>query len=470
MSTIEKPSSVRHSTFRISHRASRIMHCALAMAVAAATAIVARAAEVARFVEYIETDGTGSAAGEYVMLDYKPTASSVVEMDVTPLDLSFNSAFFCARGAYTDYGTFTLFNVANNGLRWDYNRTTAQYETGLAEGVRQTIRAAPDGLWIDGVKSSTINVSPANYTPANKMVLFASYLTSINSSPSNMQKADNWAKMRLHSFKAWDDSGETLKVHLRPCVDTDGVACLYDIVNERLYYNGKSGKALTASASWSSDCLAVSSTPAQYGVPSPNGLMTDLAPNDVVPVSCPAVWTNDAGTASATCTGWKLYDDAGNVVSNGTETAFSYIHPGASRRLEWQWAVEYKVSASTDGGGTVAPTSQWIALGATATVTATPSTTHTFHHWAGDIPTGTNAQTAVLSFTVTAPAAFQAVFSKAPSAGTRTWIGGASGACRGRALHRRFDLRHAKAPQRGYLACGVYQGRQDGGRLLGRFA
>ena len=52
-----------------------------------ATAVAARAAEVAHFVEYIESDGAGSAAGEYVLLDYKPTARSVVEMDVTPLDL-----------------------------------------------------------------------------------------------------------------------------------------------------------------------------------------------------------------------------------------------------------------------------------------------------------------------------------------------------------------------------------------------
>ena len=390
--------------------AARIMRSALTLAVAAVATIASRAAEVARFVDYIASDGAGSAAGEYVMLEYTPTAQSVVEMDVALLDLSFNSALFCARGAYDYYGTFTLFNLAGHGLRWDYNRTTAQYEAGIEAGVRQTIRAAPDGLWIDGVKSSTITVSPANYTPANKMVLFASYLTSIYASPSNMQKAGNWAKMRLYSFKAWDDSGETLRVHLRPCVDTDGVVCLYDVVNERLYYNIKSGKAFTASASWSPDCLVVSAAPTQYGTPSPYGLTANLAANAVVPVSCPAVWTNEAGTVAATCAGWKLYDDAGNVISQGPETSFDYIHPGVARRLEWQWAVEYRVDASSTGGGTVAPASQWIASGATAAVTATPYATHTFHHWAGDIPAGANAQASALSISVSAPAAHQAVF------------------------------------------------------------
>ena len=135
-------------------------HCICVFAALVAAAISVGAAEVARFPEYIESDGTGSAAGEYVMLDYKPTASSVVEADVALLDLSFNHTIFCARGAYDYYGTFTLFYLANTGFRWDYNRTTAQYEaaSGLSAGERFVVRAAPDGLWIDGVKSDTIVV------------------------------------------------------------------------------------------------------------------------------------------------------------------------------------------------------------------------------------------------------------------------------------------------------------------------
>ena len=49
-----------------------------------------RAAEVARFVEYIQTDGRGSTVGEYVLLDYKPTAASFVEMDIMFLSQSAN--------------------------------------------------------------------------------------------------------------------------------------------------------------------------------------------------------------------------------------------------------------------------------------------------------------------------------------------------------------------------------------------
>ena len=407
------------------NNASKIIFASLV-----AAAVAAGAAEVARFPEYIESDGTGSAAGEYVMLDYKPTAASIVEADVALLDLSFNNTIFCARGAYETYSPFTLTYYTGNGFRWDYNRTTAQYEaaSGLTAGERFIIRAAPDGLWIDGVKSDTIVVSQANYTPANKMVLFASYRTSISASPSNMQNAGNWSKMRLYSFKAWDDNGETLKIHLRPCVDTDGVACLYDVVNDRLYYNIKSGKAFTASAANAPDVLFVTGFPAEYASPTPAyGSLSDIASGDQVSVSCPAVWTNDADTVAATCTGWKLYDNEGTVVSSGPENTFTYIHPGVGRRLEWQWAVEYKVSTSTDGGGTVAPAAQWIASGATATVTATPSATHSFSRWTGNVPAGANASATTLPLTVTEPVALKAVFLKTASSGTRAWIGGAAG-------------------------------------------
>ena len=37
------------------------------------------------------------------------------------------------------------------------------------------------------------------------------------------------------------------------------------------------------------------------------------------------------------CTGWKLYDETGAVVSAGDGTSFTYGHPAAYRRLEWQW-------------------------------------------------------------------------------------------------------------------------------------
>jgi len=88
------------------------------------------------------------------------------------------------------------------------------------------------------------------------------------------------------------------------------------------------------------DMLFVSTSPAVAGSPSPSGTTTGLAAGQTVSVSCGATpWTNAAETVRYDCTGWKLYDADGNVVSNGTETSFTYTHPDPAdyRMLEWQW-------------------------------------------------------------------------------------------------------------------------------------
>jgi hypothetical protein len=50
--------------------------------------------------------------------------------------------------------------------------------------------------------------------------------------------------------------------------------------------------------------------------------------------------TNNAESVLYFCTGWKLYNENGEVVSNGVETSFTYTHPSPAefRRLEWQWS------------------------------------------------------------------------------------------------------------------------------------
>ena len=86
----------------------------------------AHGASVSNFVEYVETDGN-NAPGEYVLLDYTPSSNSVVETEVAIRDLKISHGIFCTRGSTSTDRPFTLFYVGNSGLRWDYNRTTAEY-------------------------------------------------------------------------------------------------------------------------------------------------------------------------------------------------------------------------------------------------------------------------------------------------------------------------------------------------------
>jgi hypothetical protein len=136
--------------------------------------------------------------------------------------------------------------------------------------------------------------------------------------------ADRFAQDRSVNF-----GGQRLQeviVYTSPLTDAQADE-VYDYLNEKWFKNPGS--------------LVVDAAPEQVGSPSPAyGLHVGLAAGATVPVSCGAtIVTNAEETAFYVCTGWKLYDADGNVVSNGAGTAFTYIHPtpAAFRTLEWQW-------------------------------------------------------------------------------------------------------------------------------------
>ena len=336
------------------------MKKATGIILAAALGAVAQAwaTSIARFVEYVETDGNGSTPGEYVLLDYTPSSNSVVEADVAILASSATHTLFCSRETASSR-SFTCFYVKNEGFRWDYDTTQNKSGRKIASnGERHTVKCANTGFYVDGI--SVKPISPSSFTPGNKMALFASYNN--QAAPTPPTPSDNYAKLKLYSFKAWDDDGATLRVDLHPCVDTNGVAALYDTVTDTLLYS-LSAKTLKeapnpATPPVGKGMLLVTGTPVECGAVEPAyGAYIDLQAATEVPVSCPAAWTNAAGDAVATCTGWKLYNADGDVVGSDTTRAFTYVHPSpaAYRRLEWQWSLAFSQTGSpwhwTGAGG-----------------------------------------------------------------------------------------------------------------------
>ena len=230
----------RHSTSDTRHSSLVTRHSPLCIVLAALLAANARAAEVAKFVEYIETDGSASTPGEYILLDYTPTDASVVEAEVAILDKTKTHAVFCSRSS-AESRTFTCFYIGNTGFRWDYNTTQNSTGKKVTADERHTIRCASTGFYFDDDLAKS--VTPGSFTPGNRMALFASYNN--QTAPTTPTPSDNFAKMRLYSFKAWDDDGATLKVDLRPVVDTEDEPALLDLVTGTLYYNLTAGKAFT---------------------------------------------------------------------------------------------------------------------------------------------------------------------------------------------------------------------------------
>ena len=76
--------------------------------------------------------------------------------------------------------------------------------------------------------------------------------------------------------------------------------------------------------------------------PSPAyGLVSGLSAGAAVPATCGHTEVTNSNGSVYSCTGWKLYNENNAVVSNGTESAFTYVHPtpAAYRKLEWQWEI-----------------------------------------------------------------------------------------------------------------------------------
>ena len=147
------------------------------------------------------------------------------------------------------------------------------------------------------------------------------------------------------------------------------------------------GAALTRSAtgtlSWANDAsfrrtsgddvLIVASAPLNCGSPSPSGSEVNLAAGQQVAVSCGVTpWTK---TADYTCTGWRLLDIDGNVVSSGTDTSFTYTHPtpAAYRRLEWQWEAAIYVATTGNDGNPGTKSAPLATIGAAVTAAAAVS-------------------------------------------------------------------------------------------------
>ena len=223
-----------------------------------------------------------------------------------------------------------------------------------------------------------------------------------------------------HASRFWyftiEEDGEV--VHDYVPYSENGKSGIKDLVTDDFLENASSGGTVTLTG-WvppSYSILDVSSSLEGIGSPSPAyGETNGLEAADSFSVSCGATpVANAAGTIQYSCTGWKLYDDANAVVSNGVETSFTYVHPtpSAYRRLEWQWEVTaYHGTIAAGHGGAVSQSGAgWYAVGTPVTVTATPNAGYGFQRWTGTLPEGVSATSASVTFTPTAPFSMTAIF------------------------------------------------------------
>ena len=323
-------------------------------------------------------------------------------------------AIWCARGAW-NATTWTLFIINGNRFRFDYaSNTGSSANIAVATSTKYTVTAASNQVvCASETQSGTHTYAKVDdFTCGGPLTLFYAYVDE----PEN-NKA-NWANHRLYSFKVW--RSDELIHYFVPCKDADGKATMVDICHnpatlttEGTFAAGDEGHFFDDSYFLNTDSLLISSTPKHIGTPSPSGNVTDLALGATVAVSCGATpWTNTEETVVYCCTGWKLYDDDSNLISNGTDIAFTYTHPGVVCRLEWQWTVsEVKGTVTAYAGGSVSPSgAAWYSTNTPVTVTATPAAGNPFVFWTGILPLGIDANVASVTFTPSAPFEMTAIF------------------------------------------------------------
>lgn len=195
--------------------------------------------------EYIETtstEGAGSSGegDQYILLDYTPTSSSVIETEVAMRTKDYNQSVFCTRGADNNKKALSLYWIAANGtvpndkgLRYDYDENTQFSGFDSITTEKHLLQCTPDGLSIDGAPAAGTKPNPHDFTVEGKgMMLFASY------SKNRTESRGNYAKLRLYSFKAYDGGSATPAVDLVPCSNTTTHAVfLFDVANNRAYLN-----------------------------------------------------------------------------------------------------------------------------------------------------------------------------------------------------------------------------------------
>lgn len=176
--------------------------------------------------EYLVSNGT-----QYILLNYKPNQNTRIVCDCQADSLNSGGSF--PFGARTSYGE-RAFDVAltSTQLFYDYGNSYKFVDCSFTSQ-RVVIDANKTTCKITGAETVTSTLNAATFTTVDNMALFAIMQ---NGSPLTGDAA--WHG-KVWSYQIYES--DVLLYDLWPCYDPDGVACLYDKVEKKYYYNSGSG-------------------------------------------------------------------------------------------------------------------------------------------------------------------------------------------------------------------------------------
>ena len=175
------------------------------------------------FVNYIRSSGT-----QYIDTGFKPNQNTKVEIKMQSSNQNGDSVWIF--GCQTSWST-NGFAVSTHTA--EFGNSNATTGVNFYDGNDHTIIFDKGVLKKDG---STIWTGSGTF-----QTIYNMYISGINAAGTGLSFIG-----KIYYAKIWDN--DTLIRDYLPCLDKDGIACLYDQVNKEYYYNAGSGEFIAGEA------------------------------------------------------------------------------------------------------------------------------------------------------------------------------------------------------------------------------
>lgn len=179
--------------------------------------------QMVNFVNYIQSNGT-----QFIDTGFKPNQNTKVEIKMQSSNQDGDSVWIF--GCQTSWGS-NGFAVSTHTAEFGYSTTIT--DVNFYDGSDHTIIFDKGVLKKDG---STIWTGSGTF-----QTIYNMYISGINAAGTGISLIG-----KIYYAKIWDN-GTLIRDYL-PCLDKDGVACLYDKVEKKYYYNAGSGEFIAGEA------------------------------------------------------------------------------------------------------------------------------------------------------------------------------------------------------------------------------
>ena len=173
-------------------------------------------------VEYIQSSGT-----QYIDTGRKLTQDSDITIDFQIVDrTNINAGIFGSRESAAKNNLALFQNYSGSSvLSCDFSEYLKHRVIVSKTFNRIKIQMNKNGVWANDILKKSWSDIADFETPTNGLIFDV----------GNNNWTGNKAVMRLYSYT----DGDAQK--LVPCLDTDGVSCLYDLISKTTFYNQGSG-------------------------------------------------------------------------------------------------------------------------------------------------------------------------------------------------------------------------------------